>query len=570
MSAVGTGLKLRDYQDQSVRAIVGAWQRGMRRPAIVLPTGTGKTVVFSALGRMVNEAGGRFGVLAHRDELISQAVGKIHDVAPGTRVGVYQGDRREIRGVDAVVCSLGSLTRAARREELKAAGLSALIVDECHHAVSPTYRKVLEDLGAYADREDPAGIYAAGVTATMVRGDGVALGHVWEDVVHREDIADMVRRGYLAPAVGLRVRLAGLDLSRVSRSAGDFQKGALGRAMEDALAPQAIARAVSERAADRVGVVFTPSVSFAHAQAEALVAAGMTAVALDGTTDIEVRRAALRDFRAGKIQWLVNCGLFTEGTDLPMITCVVVARPTSSVGLYMQMAGRGLRTWPGKQDCLIMDVVGNTGRYKLASFSVLSGGELVMDLDEADREEMDRLAEELGLLGLEEELSRRAREEAGEEAIGGADGPLEYEEVSLFEQSHQQWLRTNRGVWFLAAGKEIIALAPADSMGEKWSVMAVPVGAAGGRWVVESVDMSYAMAYGEAECDRIEERLPYGTRKSAGWRRAAVSDAQRMLARRMGLVIPDGARAGEVSGLIDTVQASRRLDHLPIFAGVGA
>jgi superfamily II DNA or RNA helicase len=547
-----------------VTALVGAMSAGTRRPAVVLPTGTGKTVVFAKLVDMVREAGGRAGVMAHRTELLQQAIDKIHDVSPSMRVGVYQGDRREIRGVDAVVCSVGSLTRAERRAELRRAGLSLMIVDECHHATATTYRRTLEDLGAYAEPDDPRGTYAAGVTATMIRGDGVALGHVWQDVVYRQDILTMVRQGFLCPPKGLRVRIAGLDLRKVAGSAGDYQDGALGRAMADALAPEAIARAVDERARDRVGLVFTPTVSLAYDVARALNDVGLSAVAVDGGTDDDRRAAAVDDFRAGRVRWLANCGLFTEGTDLPMANCVVNARPTSSVGLYMQMAGRGLRTWPGKKDCLIMDAVGTGSKYKLASFASLAGGEIAETMTEDDMDEMSELIEELGLLGLVEEAERRAASESGEEYVG-SDGPLVYDEMSLFDQSHQEWLQTPGGVWCLVAGRTVIALAPVDR--GKYSVASLPLQSAGGSWVVENVDISYAMSWGEKEAGRIEAGLPYDINRKAGWKRGDPSPKTIGAAMARGIIVPTGATAGQVSRMISTHDASRRVDHLPLFAG---
>jgi superfamily II DNA or RNA helicase len=554
-------LTLRDYQHEAVEATIGAWRAGMRRPAVVLPTGAGKTVCFADLARRVAELGGRTAVLAHRDELISQAVNKLHAVAPGLRVGVYQAGRREVRGRDVVVGSLGSLTRAARRAEMAAGGFSAVVVDECHHATATTYRDALSAFGCFEPGGTTAGAVALGVTATMVRGDGVALGHVWEDVVYRREIVDMVRMGYLCTARGIRVRVAGLDLSRVRRAAGDFSAGALGEAMSDALAPAAIARAVTERASDRRGLVFVPSVAFAHETAEAMREAGLSAVAVDAKTPAEDRRLALKMFMSGDVRWLVNCGLFTEGTDLPMADCVVIARPTSSTGLYMQMAGRGLRPFPGKRDCLVIDVVGMTSKYKLASFAVLAGGELVETLSESEREELDRLAEELDLLGLAETASGGLAEEVER----GHVGELEYDEVSLFDQSHQQWLRTRGGNWCLVAGPEVIALAPTGEPG-RFNVCAMPLDKPGGRWVVEDVEMSYAMSWGEKECDRIEASLPFGVRKAAGWRKADPSIKQLNACHYARIVVPLGAKAGDVGDLLSIDKASRRLDHLPMFA----
>src|SRR6185369_9161438 len=156
-------LNLRDYQREAVGAVRQAWAEGVRRPAIVLPTGAGKTVVFAHIGAIMYERGVRSLILAHRDELIEQAAAKVRAVAPGLRVGIVKAERREIRGRDIVVASVQSLARQARRDEVAAAGLRLVIVDEAHHAVADTYMAVLRDLGCF--ETDPlAGAYALGVT----------------------------------------------------------------------------------------------------------------------------------------------------------------------------------------------------------------------------------------------------------------------------------------------------------------------------------------------------------------------------------------------------------------------
>jgi superfamily II DNA or RNA helicase len=262
-------LKLREYQTEAIAAIRQAWSDGTRRPAVVLPTGAGKTVVFAHLAAQMRERGVRTLILAHRDELIEQAAGKVRAVAPDLRVGIVKGAQREIRGRDVVVASVQSLARAPRRAELAAAGLRLVVVDECHHAVANTYMAVLRDLGCF-DEDPMAGAYAVGVTATLGRSDRVALGQVWQDVAYRRDIVTMIRQGYLVNAKGIRVKVDGLDFGQVKRMHGDYADKALAEAMHASLAPAAIARAYVEHAKDRQGVLFAPGVAMAYEMAEAL------------------------------------------------------------------------------------------------------------------------------------------------------------------------------------------------------------------------------------------------------------------------------------------------------------
>ncbi len=553
-----TILALRDYQAEAIEATRQAWGRGIRRPAVVLPTGAGKTVVFAHVVKIMRELGVRSLILAHRDELIEQAAGKLAAVAPDLSVGVYKAARREVDERDVIVGSIQSLARAERRAELARAGVRLVIVDECHHAVANTYMSALRDLGCFED--DPLrGAYALGVTATLGRSDRVALGQVWSEVVYRRDILDMIRSGYLVNAKGIRVRVEGLDLRDVRRSRGDFQDGALAAAMHAALAPQAIARAYAEHAKGRQGIAFGPTVEFAYELAEAFNAAGIPAAGVDGAMPIEARRRVLADFARGDIQVVTNCMVLTEGFDAPWCSAVVIARPTQSKSLYVQMAGRALRPYPGKSDALVMDVVGVTGRHRLAS---------IVDLAGADRVEAlpDELAEydELDLLGIDE---------AGDIATGGmrsggdpgADGPLVSEIVDLFGASRQAWLRTVRGVWFLSASDRLVFIAP-DPSGEigRYAVGRCPTHKAGGEWLRTGLDLDMAMSWGE----QFAAEDAVLTRKGAKWRKAAPTEGQRRQAVRWRVAIDPWMTRGDVSDAISIAIASWRLDSMPSVATV--
>lgn len=548
-------LALRDYQSGAVDAVRRAWAGGVRRAAVVLPTGAGKTVVFAHVAKIMRERGVKSLILAHRDELITQAAGKLAAIAPDLRVGVVKAERREIRGRDVIVASVQSLARRERRAELTAAGVRLVIVDECHHAVADTYMAVLRDLECF--EEDPLrGAYALGVTATLGRSDKVALGQVWQEVVYTRDIIDLIRQGHLVNAKGIRVRIDGLDLSKVARRGGDWRDGALGEAMHAALAPKAVARAYVEHAADRQGILFAPTVDLAYEMAEALRGEGIAAEGVDGAMTLENRRRVLRAFSRGEIQVVTNCMVLTEGFDAPWCSCVVIARPTSSTPLFVQMAGRALRPHPGKHDALIMDVVGVTGRHRLAS---------VVDLMGADRVEKlpDDLAafEDIDLLGL---ADSGAGDGLGRPDGPRADGPLAHEIVDLFGTSRQAWLRTERGVWFLSAGDKLIFLTPGDEPG-RYSVARCPTRSQGGEWLNEGLDLSMAMSWGEQHASG---ELAVLTRRGAAWRNHAPSQGQITMAAQMGLLIGPGQTRGELSDAISTRIASGRLDAMPCVASV--
>lgn len=543
-------LALRDYQAAAVDATRRAWADGTRRPALVLPTGAGKTIVFAHLAAIMHERGVRTLVLAHRDELIEQAAAKLRAVAPDLRVGIVKGARRETRGRDVIVASVQSLARQSRRDELARAGIRLVIVDEAHHAVANTYMAVLRHLGCFDD--DPlTGAYALGVTATLGRTDRVALGQVWQDVIYKRDIVEMIRDGYLVNAKGIRVRVDGLDLAAVRRHHGDYADGALAEAMHAALAPKAVARAYIEHAADRQGILFAPTVEMAYEMAEALAGEGIVAAGIDGTLATERRRKILADFSRGDLQVVCNCMVLTEGFDAPWCSAVVIARPTSSAPLYIQMAGRALRPHLGKQDALILDVVGVTGKHRLAS---------VVDLVGADRVEKlpDDIAEydEIDLLGLD------AQDGPGRPLPAGVDGRLISEIVDLFGTRRQAWLRTKRGVWFLSAGESLIFLAPGGDAG-RYSVARCPAKAQGGEWLRADVDLDMAMSWGEqyaAEAHTL-------TRRGAAWRAQLPSQGQLNVAHSMGIPV-NGSTRGELSDAISTILATRRIDSMPCVASV--
>lgn len=550
-------IKLRDYQAEAIAATRQAWARGVRRPAIVLPTGAGKTVVFSHVVTMMRELGVTSVILAHRDELIEQAAAKLRAVAPDLRVGIWKADRREWRGRDVVVASVQSLSRAERRAELACMGARLVIVDECHHAVANTYMAVLEDLGCFEEGGLESGAAALGVTATLGRTDRVRLDQVWQEVAYQRSILDMIGDGYLTNAKGLRVKIEGLDLSGVRRSRGDWQDGALAEAMHEALAPKAIARAYVEHASDRRGIVFAPTVALAHEIAEAFAAEGITAAGVDGGMSTTDRRRVLADFSRGDLQVVTNCMVLTEGYDAPWCSCVVIARPTSSAPLYIQMAGRGLRPAPGKADCLIMDVVGVTGKHRLAS---------VVDLAGADRVEKlpPELAEydEIDLFAAMQEPEKGAGGPAWQ--MGAKDGPLVAEIVDLFSASRRSWLRTARGVWFLPAGKgHMVFLAPGADVGA-YRVGICPNHAAGGEWLREGVDLEMAMSIGE---QRAAREHGYISQRSASWRKGQPGSTQLDMARRMG-VEPGAFDRGELSDAISVAVATQRLDHVGCMATV--
>jgi superfamily II DNA or RNA helicase len=550
-------LTLRDYQADAVDATFEAWYgpRRLHSVAGVLPTGAGKTVVFAGVAKRWLESRGegrRALVLAHRAELIEQAADKIRSVIPGVPVGIVKGNQNETLA-QVIVGSVQTLAGESRRRMLRDVGL--VVVDECHHAAAASYRAVLGHYGV----GQSGGAVALGVTATLSRGDGRALGDVWQDVVFERSIAEMVRDGWLVRPRGVRVWVDDLDLSRVRQSHGDYSEGDLGRAIEESQTPAAVAKAIGEHAPTDPTIVFAPTVASAEAIRVAIEAAGLTTALVHGEMAPDDRRKALEDFRARRVQVLCNCMVLTEGTDLPLAVCCVIARPTKHHGLYIQMAGRVLRPNPGKTHALILDVVGATQKHSLQAHIELFGDELDDGNAKAKRE--TEVIEDAELESLDSVLDG-----------DGFEGPTHYgvgsllsEEVDLFHSSTSSWQRTPAGLWFLPTGSRYIVVHPSRSNPGAWDVSSVQLwrGPGSAEFIVEGIpDLAYARAHGEDSMTKAETKV---LAKGAQWRLRMPDKRMRDAAAQWGVMTERGMSAGELHTAVNVAMAGARLD--PFMAG---
>ena len=383
---------LREYQSACLKAINHSFV-DFDSTLAVLATGAGKTVIFAELIRQNQPM--RAMVLAHRQELIAQARMKIEDIA-GVECEVEMADMTamvSLYGRAPVVVSTvqtqisgGKGTERMRRFNPMDFGL--LIIDEAHHAASSSYRRIIDHY-----RQNP-NLKVLGVTATPDRTDELALGEIFESVAFDYEIIDAIHGGYLVPIDQQFVTVSDLDFSRVRTTAGDLNGSDLAALMEQEKNMQEVAAASIQIIGDKRTIVFTASVK----QAETLSnifnrhCAGMSGWVC-GKTNKESRRTLLEEFKTGKIQVVVNCGVLTEGYDNPSVEIIVMARPTKSRSLYSQMVGRGTRPLPGvidgietadgrkdaiansaKPSVLVCDFVGNSGRHKLMTSADILGG----------------------------------------------------------------------------------------------------------------------------------------------------------------------------------------------------
>lgn len=348
-------LALRPYQTHTIAAVQNDWAAGITDTLAVVATGGGKTVIFLELLHQCMRPGQRALIIAHRQELISQPFDRIAQFWPESskQAGIVMAARNEF-WAPIVIATVQTLQSPKRLAQLLSSGpIDYLIIDEAHHAVAKGYQNVIKAL-----KDVNPALRHLGVTATPIRADEKGLREVYEKESAHFGIKELVRDGFLAPPRWLAIQ-TGISVAEIrSQGAGadrDFNQKQLANVFETANCFDLVVESHNKYAAGRQAVAFTVSVAGAYALAETFCAAGIPAAAADGTTDMATRKALLNDFRAGKFQVLCNVALWTEGLDLPEISCVHQVRPTQSDGLYTQMIGRALRLLPGKIDALILD-----------------------------------------------------------------------------------------------------------------------------------------------------------------------------------------------------------------------
>ncbi|MES1174780.1 MAG: DEAD/DEAH box helicase [Myxococcales bacterium] len=375
---------LRPYQRQAIEAVLSARRAGVRRLVICLPTGAGKTVIFSRLAELAQR---QVLVLAHREELLAQAREKLSHALQGTDVvAIERGAERGARDAKVLVCSIRSLHEERLAEVIRGRNIGLVIYDECHHAAAEDNLRVLRQLGVF-EPNWPGTLL--GFTATTARGDGRGLDGVFERIVYSRTLPELIDDGYLSPLRGYRVSTAA-DLTRLSSTGLDFREDELADAVDIEERNALVARSIQELARDRRTIAFCVTVNHARNLCRSLNVLGVPSGIVHGALPSAERARALSDFRRGTTQVLCNVAVLTEGFDDPGVSCIAMARPTRSEGLYAQCVGRGTRLHPAKKDCLILDFV-DVSRLSLCSLPSLFGVPRELDLQGADVREARRI-----------------------------------------------------------------------------------------------------------------------------------------------------------------------------------
>lgn len=394
------GQELRPYQQQARDRIHAEWDAGHTRTLLVLPTGTGKTIVFASVAADQVRAGDRVLILAHRGELLEQAADKLQ-----RSTGLVSAvEKAESTCLDSwfrvVVGSVQTLQRTARLERFPQDYFGTIIIDEAHHAITDGYRRILDYF---------SGAKVLGVTATPDRGDMRNLGEVFDSLAFEYKLTDSIKEGYLCKIMAQTIPLQ-LDITSVTMSGGDYAVGDLGTALDPYL--EQIAAEMARRCKSRKTVVFLPLIKTSQKFRDLLNTYGFRAAEVNGQSDD--RRQVLADFDAGKYNVLCNSMLLTEGWDCPSVDCVVVLRPTKVRSLYSQMVGRGTRLSPGKTDLLLLDFLWMTDKHELCRPA---------DLVCEDRTVARQMTEHLAETGCPEDIEEAAAQ-ASEDVVAQREEAL--------------------------------------------------------------------------------------------------------------------------------------------------
>lgn len=369
-------MQLRPYQEEARKKVQEQWEGGVNKTLLVLPTGCGKTIVFSKIIEDRVKLGERVLILAHRSELLEQASDKLKK-STGLNTALEKADSSSLNSWYMVtVGSVQTLQREKRLKQFSSDYFDTIVIDEAHHCISNGYQNVLNHF-------DKAKVL--GVTATPDRGDMKDLGTYFESLAYEYKIVDAIKEGYLSKIQSLTIPL-NLDLSGVATQNGDFKASDVSNALDPYL--EQIADEMIKHCKDRKSVVFLPLVATSQKFRDILNSKGFKAAEVNGES--KDRAQILEDFDKDKYNVLCNSMLLTEGWDCPSVDCVIVLRPTKVRALYSQMVGRGTRLHPGKENLLLLDFLWHVERHELCrpAHLIAKSEEVVKKMTELSEKEV--------------------------------------------------------------------------------------------------------------------------------------------------------------------------------------
>ncbi|KAK4236362.1 P-loop containing nucleoside triphosphate hydrolase protein [Achaetomium macrosporum] len=545
------GVKLRNYQEECIQSVLLSLEKGHKRLGVSLATGSGKTVIFTQLiGRVkpLSENATQTLILAHRRELVEQAARHCSKTYPDRTIELELGKLSASGTADITVASLQSILSKDRLLKFDPKRFKLVLVDEAHHIVAPGYLKVLDHFGLRHKRPDSP--HLVGVSATFSRFDGLKLGAVIDEIVYHKDYVDMIGEKWLSDVVFTTVE-SKADLSKVKRKgkggSGEFDTDSLSRAVNTVELNDIVVRAWFAKAAGRKStLVFCVDLNHVAALTQRFRHYGLDARFVTGDTPTRERAERLDAFRNGEFPVLINCGVFTEGTDIPNIDCIVLARPTRSRNLLIQMIGRGMRLHRGKQNCHIIDMVAGleTGIVTTPTLFGLDPDELV---NEASADKMYELRDR--------KEAEKAREAQAGQRVTGAESTgrsysvtfTEYDSVFdlIADTSGEKHIRSiSQHAWvqvgpdrFVLSGpggtylklERVPDAGPGDAQFRAWELRALPPGVSKSPYAVPR-EILNAATFADAVhgCDKYaSENYPFFTISTRmPWRKAPATEEQ--------------------------------------------
>ena len=505
-------ITLRDYQTECLESIHSANEKGIHKPLVCLPTASGKSIIFAYLAKQKNV---HTLILAHRDELIEQAIDKLQIVWTEANCGVIKAERNEYNQ-QIVVASVQTLSRIKRLKDLPT-DFNLIITDESHHSIASSYQRIYDHLGIHSHQ------LHLGVTATPNRMDKIGLGNVYQKVVYEKTILDMIQMGYLCDLQCKQIQTQ-IDISQVKTRGGDYDINGLAPLINTQNANELIVESWQEHANDRKTLAFTVDVSHAQQLCQAFRQEGIESEVVWGEMPLDKRRAILRDFANGNIQVLTNCAVLTEGYDNPPIDCILMARPTKSTSLFTQCIGRGTRIFPGKKDCLILDVACISDKHDLISYAKLFQLKELPNAGETLTDAVNRM--------------KRPVQGYGTKPIP--------ESIDLFEKSRLVWISLPNGFRLSLGTHGNISVYQDSKITNKYHVF---------HWdqqestciTTKPVDISWALGIAESHAREVTDGRLALVLKSASWRKQPMTDKQRQIMQRYRIPFTEMTTKGEAS-----------------------
>jgi superfamily II DNA or RNA helicase len=618
-------LKLRDYQVDALNSAAVNFfavpEQQAWRQLGVLPTGSGKTVIAGTLPHQeaikqwlesFPEDQRKILFIAHTDELLKQAKNKIKFYNPDLVVEIEKAEQYASLDADVVVASIQTLAsrQGKRVGRFDKDQFRVIIIDEAHHAVANSYIKVLqyfdllppdefmpktramavEEAMAWQrsrlenwDLIAPRERLLLGITATSKRGDKIGLELVFQRIVFQRNMLDQIRAGYLANLRALRIN-SKVNLDEVKSNSTDLDQVELAKAINTQERHRLIVKAYLEHAKGLKTIAFTVNVAQAESLAAEFNAQGVRAVAVSGQDADDDRAQRLESFASGNIDVVVNCQILTEGFDDPYVECIIMARPTKSQLLYVQMAGRGVRLHPKdpvgaarvnavkagktllKSHCLILDIADVTSKHRLIGAPSLLGLPANFDTQGEDLVEMldkvEKLLEKQPFMDLEKML------DASQGAKTLEQIEFEAREVDLFEPFHDPEIVNNSDLaWMKANNKyeinfqgpvsfETLSISQND-LGQ-WQIMLREFG--NPRAIMPPTpDVHEAFERAEMWLNVNRPLRVDDLKRSAGWRKAKPNDRQLKLLKKYKLNVDTSKLTrGDAASMINLYESKRK------------